>query len=73
MEFIYCWHETQKVYLDWISLSPNIRVELFVHRERKTLIPSWNKMTHVLGKCENVNEIGGQGHHSELSQFHDMH
>lgn len=30
-------------------------------------------MTHVLGKRENVNEIVGQDHHSDLSQFHDMH
>lgn len=30
-------------------------------------------MTHVLEKRENVNEIGGQDHRSELSQFRDMH
>ena len=30
-------------------------------------------MTHVLGERENVNEIVGQDHHSELSRFHDMH
>lgn len=30
-------------------------------------------MTHALGSCENVNEIGGQDHHSELSHFPDMH
>lgn len=30
-------------------------------------------MTHALGKRENVNESDGRDHHSELSQFHDMH
>lgn len=30
-------------------------------------------MAHALGEHKNVNEISGKGHHSELSQFHDMH
>lgn len=47
----------------------NIGVKLCkVHATR-----SWNKMTHVLGERENVNEIGGRRHRSELSQFRDMH
>lgn len=30
-------------------------------------------MTLVLGTLENVNEMGGRDHHSELSQFLGMH